>query len=166
MCQQGLLNKCVCPITLRGSLRASCTSFQRISTNWQQKWLLGSVYYVYVRLGGRALVGSNAQDLQLKPIMPAWLSVQSVSLVTAAFWKSSQGEETWKEYISLQNGQLREKKSPFCSSERNRDWEKHQNVHIAAAEWRCENTATHMQIACRRRFFIHFFINSFWRIRT
>lgn len=31
----------LCPIILRAqySLRASCTSFQRISTNWQQKWL-------------------------------------------------------------------------------------------------------------------------------
>lgn len=80
----------LCPIILRAwhTLRASCTGFQGISPNWQQKWLC-AVYYLCVRaameLGGTA-VGRSRRE-KIYHWKPAWLSVQSVSLVTVAFRK-------------------------------------------------------------------------------
>lgn len=86
----------LCPIILRArcSLRASCTSFQRISTNWQQKWLcVLCLLCICVCVCGagwlwcwQELVWFTAEG------NPAWPSFQSVSLVTVAFRKLSENE--------------------------------------------------------------------------
>lgn len=164
MCQRGLLNKCVCPITLRGSLRASRTSFQRISANWQQEGLSGSVYCAYVRLGGRALIGSNAQDLQRKPIAPA-CAVCPVCFPgnSCIFGSHHRVKKSWKgiplkmifpEWTAERRGEI------LSAAVRGREPEtkiKKKNTKMcntAAAERRCDDT---VQVTRRHRFFILFF---------